>query len=277
MQFSGWFFFFQFLMFFFPPPPFFFFLNEDLWDLNEISSYLYLMRSYLNEILNWNFLVFLQFPQQGNSYTRVREASPFTPGLTESRNTLSCAPLLAECFCRGARLATPSFGRWCVTPSCTVWRVKAKSEGSCQHGGMCCDCWLHVCPHGPQTGGEKCVFTPDSWHRDQVARPFPPWALIPVPVDLMWSHAGFTAGDSDDLMGPQLVTLHADNLEEKQPSLWQESVASWRLWKRMFSLHSFFIYGKISEIYILTSPSAGMLNSCPSSLCIKERKVLKVG
>lgn len=64
-----------------------------------------------SEILNRNFLIFLQFPQQGKSYTRLKEASPDTPELTESRNMLSCAPFLAECFCRGARLATPSFGR----------------------------------------------------------------------------------------------------------------------------------------------------------------------
>lgn len=230
-----------------------------------------------SEILNRNFLIFLQFPQQGKSYTRLKEASPDTPELTESRNILSCAPFLAECFCRGARLATPSFGRWCITSSCTVWRVKAKSEGSCQHGGMCCDCWLHVCPHGPQTGSEKCVFTPGSWHGDQAARPFPPWALIPVPMDLVWSHADFTVRDSGDPMCPQLVTLHANSTEEKQPSLWQESIAYWRLWISMCPLHIFFTYGKISKIYILTSPGARMLNSCPSSSCIKERKILKVG
>lgn len=164
-------------------------------------------------------------------------------------------------FPEAARPSTPCFGRWYITPNLTGRRVKAKSWGCCQRGGMCSDSWLRAWPRASQAGGERRVFAPLSWHEDQAPHPIPPWALILVPMDSAWSHAGFTGGDSSDPMCPQLVTLHPDSPEEKQLSLPQESqlpklpslLASRWLWIYVFNT-SLFPYRKTSRIHILIFP-----------------------
>lgn len=175
------------------------------------------------EILGWNCIIFLPFPQQSNTYTAVREDSQSAQELLTAGTPCPKHLHSLSVFPETARPSTPSFGRWYVMLNLTDRRVKAKSWGCCQHRGTYWDIRLQAWPCGSQEGGKWCILAPFSWHKDQAVHLLPLWALIVALMDSAWSHTGFARQDSSDPVCPQLVTVHPDSPEGKQLSLWQES------------------------------------------------------
>lgn len=72
------------------------------------------------------FLNLLPFPQQDNTYIAVWGDSPVTPGVTDGRNTLSRAPLLAECFSRDGKAFHSIF--WQVMHNTQPYKQEGESQ-----------------------------------------------------------------------------------------------------------------------------------------------------
>lgn len=99
------------------------------------------------ETLGWNCLIFLLFPQQGNTHSAVGEDSQSAQeSLMAGTPCPKHLPSLSV-FPEAARPSTPSFGRWYVPPcrqegESQVWRVLSAWRDVLRQSAPCPTPWM---------------------------------------------------------------------------------------------------------------------------------------